>query len=994
MVRTTLFSIAVFLFSNSLLANQLRVFSNSQTKILLYAEEGGWIVEKISIQEGRLPEKTDRRFYIKKQDAIDFLGENTESFRELRNSEYFSSPHFVTEDESQVIWAAENTWSWEWEKKYAEWIRANLDPKFFVRNGIKTDCADVAYAVRWIFSRIHKLPAANRLGSGSDLFTNESMKAEWAKLPTHDDWTKDQRFRKALDYLLNLTYTHTLSKDTYAIGVAPESFLEGTIGLFLREESGHTTLVNEINSSQGTRLPVYIVASTTPRDIRELNQSSLQDYGFRLDRKFGGILKPLWAEKNSKGWSLRAGKDMPYFSEAIYKPGFFKPGEMFVTAIFRRINPSFDPPLVVKESFMTLIQTLETRKQVVKDGFEFCRTRDCSPGTSNFEAWSTPSRDKHVFEGVANAAEYTNQIGGLYPLARTYLREGLDSIVYETGQHKFSLELFYEMLKFGLPSSDPRDSIAQRWALEPEALRDRQKIRFAELTDERTEKIVANKCVTRACGTTSPNYLAHHTFELDKKIREQATAFRMYCYFAPGTACVETKELAKKTLITLGTETTLDQLELKSAWLNSDPRWSPDVRWGGLSQKLKHVWILDGLSTLITSDNGLLFVESSSKDLIFNASDLQQVGLPVEFKGSAFNWRNGSLAVYEKDSQALKVFDFSSKRLLSVPLKVDTNFRRPVWISANQFLFDYGFPTTNSILFEVSAGGVAKVTEFENSNYLDILMESKSSPAFLAHSYSADRFKVTDLSDPNRLTKIFDLADTEKAVNPQPKVFGRSGESLLIHYRIKGDNSRYLAVNWRTGETTRLPLEKTELSPLTSDVFSNYGSALLIFTAGYKVHTLTDIGVTCAKCSLGIPYFLSYNQDMTLRYNRLNPDHTLTSFQTYSDNEDLASGNLLSVFNNATQTYSLRNIDTGETLITEHGIFSLTSELKASDWWKVRYGFENAYGIVSPYYHGSKPILTSNGIPTPSLARETYDLEKWPVIVYQAEAGTLLVKGL
>jgi hypothetical protein len=114
--------------------------------------------------------------------------------------------------------------------------------EFFYKNKVATDCADVAIAARWIFARIHKMPAAQTLAEPNVLFSNESFRNAWSDLPTHEDWTQDQLFRVALDYVLDNTYTHTLWKDSCSIHISQPTFLWHTPLKFIRFQWPHDAL--------------------------------------------------------------------------------------------------------------------------------------------------------------------------------------------------------------------------------------------------------------------------------------------------------------------------------------------------------------------------------------------------------------------------------------------------------------------------------------------------------------------------------------------------------------------------------------------------------------------------------------------------------------------------------------------------------------------------------------------------------------------------------
>src|SRR4030043_1965421 len=130
---------------------------------------------------------------------------------------FFSVPSFAgtLKESSLQIWKVGNhRWTVQEEYRFAKWVEKNITEDFFIRYKIPVDCADVPYAVRWIYARIAHLPAAATTKDGK-LVGHWSK--NWKHLPTHSEWHQDKRFRAALLYLVSETWTGTLPRDTYPI---------------------------------------------------------------------------------------------------------------------------------------------------------------------------------------------------------------------------------------------------------------------------------------------------------------------------------------------------------------------------------------------------------------------------------------------------------------------------------------------------------------------------------------------------------------------------------------------------------------------------------------------------------------------------------------------------------------------------------------------------------------------------------------------------------
>lgn len=146
---------------------------------------------------------------------------------------FFSTLSFAdTMKESPLqIWKVGNRrWSVEEEDRFAKWVEKNITEDFFIRYKVPVDCADVPYAVRWTYARIAHLPAAATTKDGHLI---GHWSTEWGKLPTHSEWHKDLRFRKALLHMLSEKTTWTLPLDTYPVMILL------IWGLFFGESPSH-----------------------------------------------------------------------------------------------------------------------------------------------------------------------------------------------------------------------------------------------------------------------------------------------------------------------------------------------------------------------------------------------------------------------------------------------------------------------------------------------------------------------------------------------------------------------------------------------------------------------------------------------------------------------------------------------------------------------------------------------------------------------------------
>lgn len=643
--------------AESLNSNDFYVFQSpsSSSTLIEYVSEGGWVIETYSEPRDELPTKTGRWYFGEKKDADEFIRSLSVAWILQPAAFQNEEPKFKTELMSQTLWDTKAEWDWSWEIKYAAWVRANINAKFFFDRNIATDCADVAVASRWIFARINGLPAAQSIGSGRTLFTNESFKSEWVKLKRDTNWEKDMLFRKALDYVLNYSYTHSLLKDSYPIAINTTAFLEGTHHLVTHTESGHTQFMVEVNTSNNNKLPLYAVASTIPRHVRLLMAYPFFDSEQPEIRK-GGFLKLRWAQKINGVWSLLPAAQMPNFSNEQYDPKFMTGTTNFSLAVFKRLNPTFDPVLRVKESEKSLTQLVSDRVALVQNGYDFCESRDCRPGTANYENWSTPSRDKRIGTFIADLSTYVKEISVYYPNAATEWENFQTQKILTLGKYDYlvsSLMLVWD-LKFY--ESDPRAPVESRWTLAPQVFAGKIASQMRAQLSSREQKIQDNRCLgDSSCTVTSAAYLAAQTFDIDTQINALSTSVHAYCPSNLPANCNDFFAAIRTVKVTIG-KNVVDLADTPefTVWLNSDPRVPNDQRRG--SYALTHpTRIFDtNIGEIIEATNGDVFVSSDLKFQLFDANLNLLWEMPKLDDRGAFNQETSEYVYFSQNTLTVK----------------------------------------------------------------------------------------------------------------------------------------------------------------------------------------------------------------------------------------------------------------------------------------------------------------------------------------------------
>lgn len=581
-----------------------------KTSIHIYTESEIWIVEKNTIAEDGLPDPSGRWTFTTKENAYSFAQSQLGVSESVKNPKALDQevghiptllPPEVSEDlaTNTGLWVADKQWTWEWEIEFAKWMRTNLHPQFFQELGIENDCADAYYQSRMIFARLNKLPVAFRLAGGGAWFTQNTMRSEWKKLATHEDWTKDKRFMQALEYVANTTYTHTLGRDTYPVELTQDGLIEGTAFLYLDEISGHTLLVNEINlnnvdDDHKNRLPMYTLNSTVPKGLQPLTESffyaSTQPEKTDIGRT--GFVRFRWPKVNSSA-ALVAEKDMPYFSEEQYDPNLMlratDPTDSadevanpidtnFSIFVFKRINPNFDPALRITEGIKELGEMLNDRLVVVEQGYAVCQQK-CIEGDANYEAWSTPSRDKRIKQLMKDLEDYQSYLGGTDQRVYEQWKTALISPILTFNGTSYLLQHIQWTWNNDYFSSNPNDIPDARWGIAPEYFAIESYNEILPVLKTRKNKIdTDSSCAT--CQIFSVEYLKSSTFKEDSEIAAITSTRNNFCLLAGEALC-------KRFESTLETQSTLVPIHANfletwknSGFFNSDPRASVSARWG------------------------------------------------------------------------------------------------------------------------------------------------------------------------------------------------------------------------------------------------------------------------------------------------------------------------------------------------------------------------------------------------------------------------------
>jgi hypothetical protein len=370
---------------------------------------------------------------------------------------FISVPSFgetVHESPSQVWQVGDRRWTVDEELQFGRWVEENISEDFFVRHRIAVDCADVPYAVRWIYARIAHLPAAattkeNRLiGHWS---------TEWGRFPTHADWDKDQRFRAALRFMLTETTTRTLPLDTYPIRIAPDSITPGT-PFFVTES--HSGIVGRVVLDGSYGHPLQTWEATVPAKTQKLSERD-----FLAPRPesttFSGLVKFRWPVIQNGKWKYLPPKEHPFYSEEQYSSEFYQDYSDFAEAVAKRIDPTEHDPKEKMEKVMdTITRYLQERIPIVQGGYKRCNRGGCPEGSALWEIHSTPGRDGTIMMLM----DHLHRLIESDSSDKETIKEMMEEILFPISPEQ-SITFYHLYQNYAWLSFRPEDPIEARWGL-------------------------------------------------------------------------------------------------------------------------------------------------------------------------------------------------------------------------------------------------------------------------------------------------------------------------------------------------------------------------------------------------------------------------------------------------------------------------------------------------------------------------------------------------
>ena len=299
------------------------------------------------------------------------------------------------------IWTpTKNAWTLDDEKAYSAWFTNTVTDNYLVGSGFDVDCADFALAVRWTYAHDHLMPAANTLAGSGKLFGHWSGRTDWDLLATNADWRKDARFKAALHYLLESTYTHSITLDLYPVELDRDFVNPGSILLTLYSEAtGHTQVINTVGKNPAICGDYDCLTTIFGNEPAAETAQTEQAWIVNGGPSEMGFSRWKWPVLAQSTWSLTPAAQMPGYSLEQYSQtdldnlGF---GLYVDQKLGLDIGLDAQGWLQV-ESLQTQLSSRET---ITAIGWMYCgkgvAAVPCDPSDPLYDDYSTPSKDARL----------------------------------------------------------------------------------------------------------------------------------------------------------------------------------------------------------------------------------------------------------------------------------------------------------------------------------------------------------------------------------------------------------------------------------------------------------------------------------------------------------------------------------------------------------------------------------------------------------------------
>tara|TARA_B110001454_G_scaffold16145_2_gene14609 strand:+ start:22668 stop:24524 length:1857 start_codon:yes stop_codon:yes gene_type:complete len=393
-------------------------------------------------------------------------------FRYLKDLKTRSSSYYrAQENEVKLnktptpLWVpVKNDWTEVDENKFAAWFKKNASTTMAVGAGLEFDCADFGLLGRWIYAHDNKLPMMTSLAGSGKLFGHFSESKNWSNLPTNEDWKKDERFKAAMRYLFDSTYTHSIFNDLYPTKISKDYVTPGAIILTLRSgNTGHTQVVYDVGMQNycGAECISVLYGNEPSREYAYKTQADIRYH----EPAGGGFLRWRWPLLKNGKWQLTPKTSMPGYSLEQYGQSGMSFDE-FNNYVYESLGFKVEPYKKAYSLANSLSHDLNDRMSITAQGTIFCYYQFCDPQGAVFDQYSTPSKDKRFREKrdqLLRLFDYLTpyEQSDLISTFKTDLFVGRNGVPVTAADYIFNANGISDRM-----SSDPSVSFEQRWGLE------------------------------------------------------------------------------------------------------------------------------------------------------------------------------------------------------------------------------------------------------------------------------------------------------------------------------------------------------------------------------------------------------------------------------------------------------------------------------------------------------------------------------------------------
>ena len=358
---------------------------------------------------------------------------------------------------AKPLWTpVKNAWTEADEDAYSAWF-AQQTTDFNQDTGLLADCADTGLLFRWVYARNNLLPIANTMTGSGKLVGHFSSNAAWDALPTNADWKQDERFKAAMRYVFDNTYTRTVVSDIYPTVISPQYVRPGSMVMIIRPADGHTQTVHQVAPTRG------ITTLWGNEPAAETIYSSALIIEIQNKMTVG-----MWRQVELVGqtWQLTPANQMPGYSTAQFAQTFNSNGEM---------NDWLNSQLGVVESDATRLQVLESafeqglgmRLQVTAESIPFCIAIQCATTSAAYDNYSTFARDAKLVSEQQEMAALITKMGTTNPDVINFENQVKEEGEVIHGSGLTYLALLQDPTLLTKFNSDPRVSYETRWGIAP-----------------------------------------------------------------------------------------------------------------------------------------------------------------------------------------------------------------------------------------------------------------------------------------------------------------------------------------------------------------------------------------------------------------------------------------------------------------------------------------------------------------------------------------------